>query len=172
MKQRDNLLYILIGVSVAFTMKITHPDFVDIAIFDYIKKIDDALIDLISLSTYILWFLFASISIKYYHMVVIIEGQYDYMHALEGMLNKHYRGTKAFTREGKSYNECYPLFKSWIHIIYKMMIPAFFTIVTTIKIYEEYHAFSKASQFAPSLACYIIISISTILYLLRIHFKR
>ena len=81
----------------------------------------------------IIWFVLLAIVIKYFQSVVLIERQYSYIHSLENILSKQY-GDGAFTREGDSYLNDYPVFLNWASILYTILFPALLVVVILSKI--------------------------------------
>ena len=85
----------------------------------------------------IIWFILLAIVIKYFQSVIFIERQYSYLHSLENILSEDYKDG-AFTREGKSYLNNYPVFLNWASFLYTILFPAILAIVTASKIIGEY----------------------------------
>ena len=87
------------------------------------------------------------------------------------MLNKYYRGTIAFTREGKSYLNSYPTFSNWAGIIYTFVFPMLINYCIWLRVTNE---ISQASELYPyiitNFICYILIGVSSCLYLIKMHY--
>lgn len=84
----------------------------------------------------LVWFVLLYASVRYFQAVINLEKEYNYTHALEEQLSKHYNG-EAFTREGRSYLKNYPIFSEWLHIVYRSIFPALLAVTITIKIIGE-----------------------------------
>lgn len=170
-KQRDVLFYGLLAVLALFSLQFTSSELVNNALCNIVKKQLDLTIDNRSnlLST-ILWFLLFGLSSKYYQIVIQIERQYDYIHSLEEIINAEYDGTTAFTREGKSYLEKYPLFSNWICLLYTMVFPTIILMCIAVRIFSELKNFEAMGvSLAPMFISYLLIGTSTILYLGKLH---
>ncbi|HSH56039.1 MAG TPA: hypothetical protein VK983_04405 [Candidatus Limnocylindrales bacterium] len=107
-------------------------------------------------------------SISYFQAVINLEKIYNYSHRLEEELSQHYGG-KAFTREGKSYLENYPIYSEWLHIIYRYIFPVLLVVVLSAKIITE-----EKTQNFPALPLvidgliFIMIVLSVVLYVYSI----
>jgi hypothetical protein len=91
----------------------------------------------------------------------------------ENILAQHYPETKVFTREGKSYLNQYPLFSSWVWFIYTILFPIFIifsVIMRCISEIGEMQSTEMVNQIIDYF-CYLVIIISSILYILRLHKK-
>ena len=112
----------------------------------------------------ILWFGLLAIAIRYFQTVINLKKQYNYVHRLEEELAKDYDG-KVFTRESQSYLEKYPIFSSWLHVLYRGIFPLLLAVAMTIKIVGEWHLKNAANL--PRLldsAIYIMLLVSIALY--------
>ena len=120
----------------------------------------------------IIWFVLLAMIIKYFQAVVFIERQYSYIHSLENILSKQY-GDGAFTREGASYLNDYPVFLNWASFLYTILFPVILVIVILSKIISEYneYGFGEALIWFNG-AIFVLIAISIALYLYVIHFKK
>lgn len=169
-KQRDTLFYALLVIAAFFSLQITSLEFVNGVITDYLSKEAGIMIakDSSLLST-LLWFLLLGISTKYYQVTVQIERQYQYLHALEERLNHHYPGTVAFTREGASYLNGYPIFSNWLWLLYTLAFPFLLLLAISIRTKSEISSASDIYPLIPNFICYLLIGTSTILYLWKLH---
>ncbi|MGL5098752.1 MAG: hypothetical protein ACRC6B_01745 [Fusobacteriaceae bacterium] len=154
-----------------FSLQITSSDFVNSVIGEvFYKQIGVRIENNYSLLSAMLWLLLFGTTSKYYQVVIQIERQYNYIHHLEEMININYNKTKAFTREGVSYLNEYPLFSSWIWFIYTLAFPTL--ILTSIMVRIRWELantdFLSFSQFS-SLLLYFLIGTSTILYMIKLH---
>jgi hypothetical protein len=120
----------------------------------------------------IIWFVLLAIVIKYFQSVIFIERQYSYLHSIENILSKDYKDG-AFTREGKSYLDDYPVFLNWASFLYTILFPAILAIVTTSKIIGEYkqHGCSEILVWFNGLI-FLFIIVSLTLYIYGLHFKK
>ncbi len=170
-KQRDMLFYALLTILALFSLQITSTELVNSAISNYVNKQIDISIDKHSnLFGTMLWFLLFGFSSRYYQTVVQIQRQYDYIHHLEEIINSKYSGTSAFTREGKSYLERYPIFSNWTWLLYTIAFPLIILLCSTIRIYgelENYEAFRLS--IIPCFLSYILVGTSTVLYIGTLH---
>jgi hypothetical protein len=107
---------------------------------------------------------------RYYQTVIQIERQYDYIHHLEEIIGSRFTGTRAFTREGKSYLNEYPLFSNWIWLLYTLAFPLIILLCITIRIYGELANCEKLGvALVPSFVSYLLVGTSTILYIGKLH---
>lgn len=170
-KQRDRLFYILLLILSFFSLQIMSGDLINGAISSYVNKQVGILIDDRSnLFGTILWFLVFGVSSRYFQIILQIERQYDYLHALEHMLNSHYEGTIAFTREGKTYNTNYPLFSNWMCFLYTVAFPVLILTCIIIRINIDLNALNTLGfKLLPAFLCYLLVGTSTILYMDKLH---
>jgi len=120
----------------------------------------------------IIWFALLSLVVRYFQTVVHIERQYAYIHQLEKIISTEY-GSKVFTREGKSYLKDYPLFSSWAWILYTIVFPALLLLLVVCKINSDIHQATCVSFLvAVNTAIALLIVLSTVFYLLQVHFRK
>ncbi len=120
----------------------------------------------------IIWFVLLAIVIKYFQSVIFIERQYSYLHSLENILSEDYKDG-AFTREGKSYLNDYPVFLNWASFLYTILFPSILAIVTASKIigeYKQYGYYEILVWFNGLIFLSILVSLT--LYLYGLHFKK
>lgn len=172
-KQRDTLFYALLVILAFFSLQITSADLANRALSNYINKEYGIVIDKSSnLFGTMLWLLLFGISSRYYQLVIQIERQYDYIHHIEELLNKKYAGSRAFTREGKSYIDKYPLFSKWVYLLYTVAFPMIILLSIALRIQGELARFDILGLgLAISFACYLLVGTSTILYMGKLHGK-
>lgn len=170
-KQRDTLFYALLVILALFSLQVTSTDLVNGALSGYVNKQLDISIDKNSnLFGALLWLLLFGFSSRYYQTVIQIERQYDYIHHLEEIIGSRYTGTRAFTREGKSYLGEYPLFSNWVWLLYTLAFPLIILLCITIRIHGElgnYEALGLA--LVPGFVSYLLVGTSTILYIGKLH---
>ncbi len=119
----------------------------------------------------VIWFALLGLTMRYFQTVVYIERLYSYIHKIEDQLCICY-DSKAFTREGKSYLENYPMFSTWTWALYTIVFPILLIIVVSIKILIEM-SFSSDLFTLLGFDFFIwgCIVISTLLYLSVVHFE-
>jgi len=173
LKSRNRLfLYMVIVISIML-FKIYSP--IDFA--DSVSKIISnkfglsESIDITFIET-IIWISLLGITIRYFQTVIYIENQYTYIHQTEDKINS-ILGSDFFTREGKSYLENYPMFSTWIWILYTIVYPILLGMIIISKIVNECKLNTEISiLFGVNIAIFLSIMISIILYLILIHFKK
>lgn len=170
-KQRDVLFYALLVMLALFSLQVTSTDLVNGAFSSYINKQLDISIDKHSnLFGTLLWFLLFGFSSKYYQTVIQIERQYDYIHYLEKIIGGRFTGTRAFTREGQSYLGEYPLFSSWMWLLYTLAFPLLILMCIIIRIHSELENHEALGlALAPGFISCLLIGTSTILYIGKLH---
>jgi hypothetical protein len=170
-KQRDTLFYALLIILALFSLQVTSTDLVNSAISSYVNKQLDIAIDKNSnVFGTLLWFLLFGFSSKYYHTVIQIERQYDYIHYLEEVVSSQFTGTRAFTREGVSYLNEYPLFQNWMWLLYTLAFPLIILLCIVIRINSELaHYETLGLSLAPSVVACLLVGTSTILYMGKLH---
>ena len=173
-KQRDMLFYGLFVILAVFTLQLSSTEIVVGVVNDYVNKAIGTKIDNSAdfVST-LLCLLLLGFTTRYYQVALEIERQYEYLDMLEKNLNSYYPETKVFTREGKSYLNQYPLFSSWVWFIYTILFPIFIifsVIMRCISEIGEMQSTEMVNQIIDYF-CYLVIIISSILYILRLHKK-
>jgi len=172
-KLRDRLfLFILIMVTLMF-FQVYSPSESGEAVSQFItKKLElKSPIDITFIGS-IIWFGLLSLVVRYFQTVVHIERQYKYIHQIEEQLSVEY-ANKAFTREGKSYLNDYPLFSRWAWILYTIVFPALLIVLVIVKIVGEICQTGSSSLFlSVNVAIALFIVLSILFYLLLVHFKK
>ncbi len=170
-KQREMLFYALLVILALFSLQVTSTELVNDNMSSLLNKQLDISIDKhSSLFETLLSLLLFGFSSRYYQTVIQIERQYNYLHNLEDIINRNYAGTFAFTREGKSYLNEYPVFSKWIGLLYTLVFPLMVLLCIKIRIDSD---LSKYQTLSPSVIlgfvpC-LLVGISTILYLYNRH---
>ena len=97
---------------------------------------------------------------------------YKYIHQLEEQVSQEYSG-KAFTREGISYLKNYPIYLTWASFMYTIFFPILLVLIIITKIYYEFkiEGYKSILCLFDSLI-FLFILISTVLYLVVLHFKK
>jgi hypothetical protein len=170
-KQRDVLFYALLVVLALFSLQFTSADLVNSALSSYAnKQLDISLGKNSNLFGSLFWLLLLGFSSKYYQTAIQIERQYDYIHHLEGLINGRYAGTRAFTREGKSYLDEYPLFSNWMWLLYTLAFPLIILLSITIRIHGELGKYETLGlSLVPGFLSYLLVGTSTFLYIGKLH---
>lgn len=170
-KQRDTLFYGLLIILAVFTLQLSSTEVVVSVVNDYVNKTTGIKLgksaDFIST---LLWLLLLGFTTRYYQVVLGIERQYGYLHALEEKLNGYYPESKAFTREGKSYLSKYPLFSNWIWLLYTVFFPSLIIFCVIMRTNSEIEGMQsiEVNQIIDFI-CYLVIATSSILYIYRLH---
>ncbi|MBL8637530.1 MAG: hypothetical protein JNN09_03430 [Alphaproteobacteria bacterium] len=166
-KCRDSLFFGLLCILCLFVMQF-FSEATELLDAYVTKQIGISLKDFDGFLSLLLWFMLMGWGIKYFQINVTIERQYDYLHALEKEIKTYYPpASLAYTREGVSYLRKYPLFSNWLHFLYTSVFPIFLIATCTIELFYEYwveHRFWKVG-----VICYVMITVSTILYMFRLH---
>ena len=173
LKQRDIFFFLILIVVTLMLFQIYSPADSGKAISQFVTnelELEDS-ID-ISFIGSIIWFLLLSFVVRYFQTVVFIERQYNYIHKIEDQLSPFYNND-VFTREGKSYLSNYPLFSKWVSILYTIIFPFLLLVVMSTKITTEINNITNGSQLVYiNIIIFICIFMSTILYLLLVHFEK
>ena len=170
-KQRDTLFYGLLVILAVFTLQLSSTEVVANMVNEYVSKTTGVKlgknIDFIST---LLWFLLLGFTTRYYQVVLEIERQYGYLHALEENLNYFYPESKIFTREGASYLSKYPLFSNWVWLLYTLFFPSLIIFCIIMRINGQVEAMKAidVNQIIDFI-CYLIVGTSSILYMYRLH---
>ena len=120
----------------------------------------------------VIWFSLLAATLKYFQSVVFIERQYDYIHQLEDQISKEY-DNHVFTRESASYLKNYPFFLNWTSLLYTIFSPILLVLIIISKIICEIKeiGFNNVLFWFNGIS-FLLIFISTVLYLKLIHFKK
>lgn len=172
-KLRDRLFLFILIVATLMLFHIYSPSESGEAVSQFItKKLElKPPIDITFIGS-IIWFGLLSLVVRYFQAVVHIERQYKYIHQIEEQLSVEY-ANKAFIREGKSYLNDYPLFSSWAWILYTIVFPALLIVLVIVKIVGEIcQAGSISLLISVNVAIALFIVLSTLFYLLLVHFKK
>ncbi len=173
-KQREMLFYALLVILALFSLQVTSTELVNDNMSSLLNKQLDISIDKhSSLFETLLSLLLFGFSSRYYQTVIQIERQYNYLHNLEDIINRNYAGTLAFTREGKSYLNEYPIFSKWIGLLYTLAFPLIVLLCIKIRIDSDISKYQTLKTLSPSMILGIVpcllVGISTILYLYNRH---
>ncbi|MCR9225521.1 MAG: hypothetical protein NXH70_15745 [Hyphomonas sp.] len=87
----------------------------------------------------LLWCALLGVTIRYFQICVHVERLYEYIHALEDEISPNYSGA-AFTREGRSYLNDYPVYRKWASFIYTVFFPSLIVMTISFKIWNEYNS--------------------------------
>jgi len=172
-KLRDRLFLFILIVVTLLLFQVYSPVESGEAVSQFItKKLElKSPIDITFIGS-IIWFGLLSLVVRYFQTVVHIERQYKYIHQIEEQLSAEY-ANKVFTREGKSYLNDYPLFSSWAWILYTIVFPTLLIVLVIAKIVGEiYQTGSISLLLSVNVAIALFIVLSTLFYLLLVHFKK
>jgi hypothetical protein len=119
------------------------------------------------------WGLLTIISIRYFQICIQIERQYSYIHSLEPLIDKEIGGD-IFKREGAGYLDRYPKFSNWTWILYTWVFPLGLILIVITKTVLEIKTYSSSyfGLYILNIILSIIITVSSILYLFAIHYKK
>lgn len=122
--------------------------------------------------TAVLWFFLLSIVVRYFQANVYVNRQYDYLHGLEKQFEK-LLGHALISREGAGYLSKYPRFSDWMHFIYTWAFPVLLLVTVVYKICVDWSGWERViGAYAFSFISFLMIVVSTILYLIFLHKKR
>lgn len=92
----------------------------------------------------ITWAVFFIMSIRYCQLCITVERQYKYLHFLEEKISGFIGESDLYRREGKAYQDNYPVFTKWAWIFYTILFPVAILIVMTLILSTEFqHPESK-----------------------------
>lgn len=170
-KQRDMLFYALLVVLALFTLQVASTELVNGAITSYVnKQLDLSIGKHSNLFGPMLWLLLFGFSSRYYQTVVQIEREYHYIHHLEDLLNSKYVGTRAFTREGRSYLNEYKIFSGWAGCLYTIAFPLLILLCIVTRIHGELAIYEVIGlSIIPDFISYLLVGTTTILYIGQRH---
>jgi hypothetical protein len=154
-KQRDTLFYALLVILALFSLQISSTELVNSALSGYVNKQLDITIEKNSnLFGTLLWL-------------------YNYIHHLEEIISGRFTGTRAFTREGKSYLGEYPLFSNWMWLLYTLAFPFIILLCIFFRIQFEVENHEKLGvALILGFISFFLVVISTILYIDKLHGSR
>jgi hypothetical protein len=119
----------------------------------------------------LLWILIVYVLIRYIQDMLYVERSYIYLDELEKEIVK-LGSVNIFKREGENYQRDYPMVLNFIDLFYKMLMPIFFTIINSVRIYKEWMLINKVYL---ALTCdtvlFVAIFIITWFYFFEIHSK-
>lgn len=173
LKLRDRFFFLILIVVTLMLFQIYSPIESGATISEFVAKQLELKnpID-ISFVGSILWFVLLGLVIRYFQTVVHLEKLYEYIHKLEEQISPNY-DNKAFTREGKFYLTNYPLFSKWTSILYTIIFPFLLLILVFSKIIGEVsHTEHVSFLLFFNIAVFFCILVSTIFYLLLVHFRK
>lgn len=172
-KLRDRIFAFIVIIITFLLLRILSPEETDeIARSIAAQKFGIADVVAFKILSSVLWFVTLALLVRYFQAVIWLERQYNYIHTLEEKLASIYDGI-AFTREGKSYLEPYPLFSKWSSMVYTRIFPAMLFLILSCSISKEAIAYGLMdSVFLLDAAMYTLICISIVTYSASIHFKK
>lgn len=114
----------------------------------------------------LLWILVLYVFMRYCQLNIYVERQYKYLSDIENELLEN--GLK-ISREGKNYNENYPVVLCVIDFLYKWFFPILFLGINVIRISTEI----CWNTWSVSIVCDLLIAIATVClsisYILTLH---
>ena len=90
----------------------------------------------------LLWLLIVYVMIRYIQDMLYIERQYIYLDNLEKEIT-NLGAINIFAREGTNYQRNYPIVLNFIDLFYKMLMPIFFALINSVRIYREWMLLNK-----------------------------
>ena len=168
LNSRNRLFFALLILTGLFTVDITSPDLAQDMISQAITKGTGIHLSGSSAAiTSILWLAVTGLSIRYFQLAVQIERQYPYLHSLESELNAHYpKGSIAFTREGETYLNAYPLFQKWLHAVYTKLFPFLLFLITLTNFLSDIGVRNWSQNDLLNAACFLVLLTTILLYVL------
>jgi hypothetical protein len=171
-KHRDYLFSLMLLVLALILVEVLSPELSAALTSDFLKKKLELTTQIdLSFIWSILWFGLLALVVRYGQTMVHMERHYTYLHGLEDSLHEHC-GPAAFTREGKAYLDKYPLFLAWADLLYKIIFPLLLLAVVVLKTIYEIRGPHHWPILLFNIAVAACIVISTILYLLMIHWRK
>ena len=170
LRRRDKLFVVLLVVVAITAFRTATPEEATKVISEAIhSRFDIDALPSQRVFGHLLWFLALAVSLPYYQAVVRTERLYSYIHKLEEELSKNFP-SPAFTREGRSYLNDYPLFSKWATFLYTVAFPATLmaVLVWTIRSQSKGVSASVVGD-AFDVLMFGAIALSTGLYVLVLH---
>lgn len=122
-----------------------------------------ARLDLQYLST-LIWVAVLGLAIRYFQTTVRLEREYKYIHSLEELLAAEFP-TPSFTREGKAYLRDYPVFSSWVHVLYQFVLPCALLVIAAARVFSTLRLPSPwPARIWADLAVSVLLVASLVLY--------
>lgn len=117
----------------------------------------------------LLWVITLYIMIRYVQSTLSVERLYTYQRDLEEKMTD--MGI-AIQREGKSYDNEYPMVSNFIDLFYKMLCPVFFFGLNIVRIIKEYEMVNHVTwHFGFDVILCVVLEIITWFYFFQIHSK-
>lgn len=150
-----------------FTLNVGSPDIANLVLIQAAKNLGG--IELTSgtgIFSSLLLLLVVGAVLRYFQLAVQIERNYLYIHALEKELSGNYpEGSPAFEREGKWYNDEYPLISTWFHKVYTVVFPVGLAVVAFANIFADLRGEEFSVFFVVNVSSFVILEIKIVLYL-------
>lgn len=169
-KKRDTFFIILcIGIALLFCFLLNPSD-----VFDSLYKMIQGYLSLelpfqITVIQSFVWVIVLYIFIRYIQINIYIERQYKYIEQLENKISE--QAEIEFNREGKNYENEYPLVLNMIHIIYVWVFPIMSILIIVLKIYFEKIQNINIIPFIFDTMIALFIILLNIFYLIFLHKK-
>lgn len=169
--RRDRLTLWVLAALALLALEMLFPSLAKALLESLIKERLEATVSAdLGLLGSVIWLALLILSVRHFQTAAYVERSYTYLHALEDRLNNLFE-PGFITREGKSYLKDYPLFQGWLTFLYRVAVPALVLIIPTIKIWEEAQSLVINVNLLINMAVYMLLCISTVLYLAMIHWK-
>lgn len=170
-KLREKLfLYVIILIFILFVQFFLSGSFIEIINALIKKQIEFNPKFSVALVDNLLWFLLLAFVLRYFQTNVLINRQYSYLHSVESDLCKRAQEENFINREGSGYLKNYPIFSDWMHLLYTWIFPVLLLLTSVIKIVNEINTGKEiAINMIFDSMVFIIIFLSTLLYLICIH---
>jgi hypothetical protein len=123
-KQRDKLFIYIICVVGAMFLSTQYPGFLPSAVEVGSVGASFSLSIPAAVATSVLWTVMLTLSLRYCNYTVLIDRQYPYIALLEEKISLIIGDEDVYRREGKVYNDKYPVVSWWTWFIYTLVFPA------------------------------------------------
>lgn len=119
----------------------------------------------------LLWLLIVYVMIRYIQDMLYIERQYIYLDNLEKEIT-NLGAINIFAREGTNYQRNYPIVLNFIDLFYKMLMPIFFALINSVRIYREWMLLNKVTiSFICDMILFMSIFVINWFYFFEMHSK-
>lgn len=174
LNRRDRIFYILLAVLGLTLVQISAPNETGNIASELLSRYGGMTITVgVDLANSVLWFALLSLLVRYYQTVVYIQRIYPYIHSLENQISKLLGQKDIISREGKYYQDNYPRFSEWSWQIYTIFFPVLVILLTGFKVVVDIRLAADWSfGLIINVVIFVAIVLSTLLYILMLHFKK
>lgn len=135
---RDRLFLVLIGLYALLAVQIQYPRRFDgtvqtINLFGIQVDVNSLPLAALLSAT---WVFVLAVVLRYCQTTINVERQYGYLHLLEERLSPEFGGD-VYCREGRAYEDQYPLFSDWTWRFYTVILPVVAIISTLVLAWED-----------------------------------